>query len=88
MFVLKKMRLNRFELRPCVSARALFASKGAMSATVTSKLGADCYDAPSVDGASKTKMLGLLDEIAKSAYVKHVSNGQSPDMPGANASDM
>lgn len=88
MYVIKKMRLNRFELRPCVSARALFASKGPQNATIISKLGADCFDAPNVDGASKTKLLGLVDEMAKSAYAKRESDGNSPDMPGINANNM
>lgn len=85
MYVIDKMRLNRFEFRPCVSARALFANKGAQCATVTSKLGADCFDAPQVDGASKTKMLGLIDEMARSAYAKHMSGGESESMSNVNA---
>lgn len=87
MYVIPKMRLNRFELRPCVSARSLFASKGQQPVTVRSKLGIDCFDSPNIDGASKTKLLGLVDEMAKSAYAKHVSGGESPDMSNTNAVD-
>lgn len=85
MYVIEKMRLNRFELRPCVSARALFAAKGAQAATVSSKCDSSCYDSPNIDGASKTKLLGLVDEMAQAAYAKRESNGNSPDMPKVNA---
>lgn len=88
MYVIKQMRINRFEHRPCVSARALFANKGNQPAVSTSKLTSDCYDSPSVDGASKTKILGLIDEMAKSAYAKRESDGKSPDMPNVNAVNM
>lgn len=88
MFVIEKMRLNRFEKRPCVSARSLFATKGAQNATLSSKLGSDCFDSPSIDGASKTKILGLIDDMARSAYAKRESDGHSPDLVGDNAKDM
>lgn len=88
MFVIDKMRLNRFEKRPCVSARSLFATKGAQNATISSKLGSDCFDSPSIDGASKTKILGLIDEMARSAYAKRETDGNVPDMPGENAKNM
>lgn len=87
MYVIEKMRLNRFEKRPCVSARAICANKGE-SAVVPSKASADCYNTPSVDGATKLKILGLVDEMAKAAYAKRESNGKSPSMPGENAVDM
>lgn len=80
MFVIEKMKLNRFEVRPVVSARALVASKGLNAVTVQSQCGSDCYDSPSIDGASKTKILGLCDEMAKTAYAKRESDGQSPSM--------
>lgn len=88
MYVIKKMRLNRFELKPIVSARALVASRGNMPAIVNSKCDSSCYDSPTIDGASKTKLLGLVDEMAKSAYAKRESNGESPDMPNLNAVNM
>lgn len=87
MYVIEKMRLNRFELRPCVSARALFAAKGAQVATTDSKCDSSCFDALSIDGASKTKLLGLVDEMAQAAYAKHISDGKSPDMSKVNAVD-
>lgn len=87
MYVIEKMRLNRFELRPCVSARSICANKGESKA-VPSKLSADCFDSPSVDGASKLKILGLVDEMAKTAYAKRESNGQAASMPGDNAVNM
>lgn len=88
MFVLEKMKLNRFELRPVVSARALVASKGNCPSTESSKADSSCYNAPSVDGASKTKLLGLVDEMARVAYAKRETNGASASMSPTNANDM
>lgn len=87
MYVLEKMKLHRFEKRPIVSARSLFAAKGAQNATVTSKLGADCFDAPNVDGASKTKLLGLMDDMAKAAWLQRETNGQAKPLTPTNAVD-
>lgn len=88
MYVIEKMRLNRFESRPFVSNRVLYAGKGNSPATVTSKCDSSCFDSPSIDGASKTKVLGLIDAMYASAMAKRKSNGSSPDMPGDNANDM
>lgn len=87
MFVIKQMRLNSFEARPVVSNRELFKASGEKPATIQSKDTADCCGSPTIDGASKTKILGLAQDITASAYAKHVSAGQSPDMPGVNAKD-
>lgn len=87
MYVLEKMKLHRFEKRPIVSARSLFAAKGAQSATVKSKLGADCFDAPNIDGASKTKLLGLMDDMAKAAYAQRESGGHAMPLTPTNAVD-
>lgn len=88
MYVIEKMRLNRFELRPCVSARALAASFKGSTAVIASKADSSCFDTPSIDCASKTKLLGLCDEMARFAYAKRESNGNSADMPGIPAKQM
>lgn len=87
MFVIKKMKLNKYKRRPLVSNRELFASVGEKTGVIQSKDTADCYDAPSIEGASKTKVLGLAAEIGKAAYAKHQSAGESKDMNIKNAKD-
>lgn len=87
MYVIKKMQLNKFQPSPVVSARELFVSLGARPATITSKDTADCFDQPTVLGASKTKLLGLADEMARSAAAKQASDGKSPDMIGKNGKE-
>ena len=87
MYVIKKMKLNKYNPRPIVSNKELVASMGEKGATINSKETADCYDAPSIEGASKLKVLGLAEEISKSAYEKHKSAGQSADMTHKNAKD-
>ena len=68
MYVIKKMKINKFNPRPIVSNKELVASTGEK-------------------GASKLKVLGLAEEISKSAYEKHKSAGQSADMTQKNAKD-
>lgn len=68
------MRLNRFESKPIVSNRALFMAKGDCSAVVTSKDTAECFNEPSILGSSKTKVLGLAEEITKASYEHHKGN--------------
>lgn len=87
MFVIKKMRLNKFVERPIVSNRELFIACGEKSGNIISKETSDCYDAPTIEGASKTKLLGLASEIAKTAVEKHKSAGQSDDLVIKNARD-
>lgn len=87
MYVIDKMKLNKFQPRPIVSNRALFLVNGEKPAVIDSKQTADCYSEPTVDGASKLKVLGLAAEISKSAYEKHVSAGESDDMVKKNAKD-
>lgn len=74
MFVIKKMRLNKFEPKPVVSNRSLFMSKGDCSAVVTSKDTTECYKEPSILGISKTKLLELAREVAIAAYEHHKGN--------------
>lgn len=74
MFVIQKMRLNRFVSKPIVSNRALFMAKGECSAVQTSKDTADCFDEPSILGSSKTKVLGLAEQVAKASYEHHKGN--------------
>lgn len=87
MFVIKKLRLNKFVARPIVSNRALFHAMGEKPATIQSKETAECYDQPTAEGASKTKILGLAEQISRTAYLKHVTEGESNDMKQKNAKD-
>lgn len=87
MYVIKKMRLNKFVPRPIVTNKELFIASGEMRGTIESKETSDCYNEPTVDGASKTKMLALASEIAKAAVAKHQSAGKSADLEAKNAKD-
>lgn len=87
MFVIKKMRLNKFESRPIVTNKELFIACGEKAGTIISKETSDCYDAPTTEGASKTKLLALASEISKTAVEKHNSAGQSDDLVIKNAKD-
>lgn len=78
MFVIPEMRLNRFEPRPIVSNRELFVAHGEKPATVNSKDTSDCYDSPSIVGASKTKVLGLAADIVSKAQAHHDNGGVDP----------
>lgn len=80
MFVIDEMRINRFQPRPVVSNRAMFQSLGERPATTQSSCTVDCYDSPSIDGASKTKLLGLASEIVKSKQEKEATNGESSSL--------
>lgn len=71
MFVIKQMQLNKFERKPLVRNRDLFSSMGQRPATIESKETSDCYNQPSLEGASKTKVLGLADQIGRAAYKHH-----------------
>lgn len=86
MFVIKEMRINKFEIRPIVSARQMFLSQGERPATVTSKDTADCFDVPTLVGASKNKVLGLAEEKAKAAVAYKEKNGnvKQLDTPAAS----
>lgn len=85
MFVIKKLRLNKFQNKPIVSNRTLFKAKGECPATMESKDTPDCFDQPTIDGASKTKTLGLASEITKTAIEKHKTAGESKDLDIKNA---
>lgn len=77
MFVIKKLRLNKFVARPIVSNRALFTAIGEKPATIQSKDTPDCFDAPTVEGATKTKVLGLAAQIASKAVEMKESEGNA-----------
>lgn len=77
MYVIKEMRINKFESRPIVSNRELFIANGQKPGTIESKATSDCFDEPSVVGASKTKILGLADEISAKAYEMHKKSGDA-----------
>lgn len=87
MFVISKMQLNKFEKRPVVSNRELFASNGKAEALVTSKAMSDCLNEPQIDGASKTKMLGLASEIVAQAEKEYKSAGKTPPMEHKDAQE-
>lgn len=80
MFVIKKLRLNKFVARPIVSGRALFTAMGNKPATIESKDTAECYNAPTAEGATKTKILGLAQQIANKAYEMRTSNGEASEL--------
>lgn len=80
MFVIKKLRLNKFVARPIVSNRALFVAMGQKPATIESKDTSECFDAPTVEGATKTKVLGFAQEIAQKAYEMRESNGNAEQL--------
>lgn len=86
MFVIKKMRLNKFVARPIVSNRELFATNGEKPATIQSKDTADCYDQPSIEGATKTKVLGLAQQISNKAIEMRLTNGEATPI-SVNAKD-
>lgn len=75
MYVIKKLRLNKFQPRPIVSNRALFVAMGKKPATIESKDTSDCFDTPSVEGATKTKILGLASQIASKAIEMRETEG-------------
>lgn len=85
MFVIKKLRLNKFVERPIVSNKAMFISCGEKPATIESKDTADCYKDAVVDGASKLKMLGLATEII--AKSQEFAKGDNPTELNKNARD-
>lgn len=80
MFVIKKLRLNKFEARPIVSNRALFQAIGEKPASIQSKDTSDCYNEPTVEGATKTKVLGFAQEIAAKAYEMKETNGNAEQL--------
>lgn len=87
MFVIKKLRLNKFVERPIVSNRSLFLAMGEKPASIQSKDTSECYSEPTPEGASKTKILGMAAEITKVAYEKHKTAGESNDMNIKNAKE-
>lgn len=85
MFVIPKMRLNRFVPRPIVSNRELFLSLGQSPGTIVSKDTAECFSEPTLLGATKTKALGLAQDISTTAYRKHTEGSSAPASTGADA---
>lgn len=86
MFVIKKLRLNKFVARPIVSNRALFTAMGEKPATIQSKDTSDCFNQPTAEGASKTKVLGLAEQISRTAYLN--SKGAETPKLAVNAKDV
>lgn len=87
MFVIKKMQLNKYEARPIVSNRELFVAQGERPSTQVSKDTPECVGTPSIEGASKTKVLGLAAEIVEQAKKEHESAGRTPVLKQENAKD-
>lgn len=71
MYVIKEMRINKFERKPIVSNRELFIAKGQQPASIQSKETADCYNSPTIQGATRTKVLGLAQQIVKNDIAHH-----------------
>lgn len=86
MYVIKKLKLNKFVARPIVSNRALVAAVGNKPATIQSKDTSDCYDSPTCEGATKTKVLGLAMEIANKAVEMRETEGHAAPI-SVNAKD-
>lgn len=88
MYVIEKMKLNKFEKRPIISNRQLVMALGEKPATIVSKDTVEsCINQPTVEGATKLKALGLAEEISKVAIEKHESAGKSADLEVKNARD-
>lgn len=87
MFVIEKMKLNKFKNRPIVSNRELFMAKGESPATIVSKDTADVVNEPTAEGATKLKVLGLAEEISKTSYAKHKEGEKAKDLDIKNAKD-
>lgn len=88
MYVIKQMRLNKFQPSPIVTARQMFLSKGPCEATILSKDTSDCFNEPTPDGASKTKLLGLAQQISAVAIAKAKEGDNASDMQKKNAKDV
>lgn len=78
MYVIQKMRLNRFEPRPIVTNRGVYLAVGAKEATVQSKENFDCLKQPTLFGASKLKVLGLAYDITRKAIEHKQKEGTEP----------
>lgn len=78
MFVIRKMRLNTFEPRPMQSNREVAMCKGESAPIIQSKNTAECYNEPSIVGASKTKVLGLAQDISTKAIEHRIKEDSKP----------
>lgn len=87
MYVIEKMQLNKAEIKPYVSNRQMFLMQGAKPATVESKDTADCCNDVIPQGARKTQLLGLAQEMAEAAYAKRESDGKSDSLKPENPRD-
>lgn len=88
MYVIEKMKLNKFEKRPIISNRQLVLALGNKPATIESKDTVEsCINQPTIEGATKLKALGLAQEISKAAIAKRESDGESEDLKIKNARD-
>lgn len=78
MFVIKKLRLNKFQPKPIVCNRALALSVGDKPATIVSKETSDCLSEPCVDGANKNKLLSLAQQIGQKAIQNQQGDNPTP----------
>lgn len=78
MFVIKKMRLNKFQPHPYTSNKALFLAKGECPAFVESKATSDCLEDPSIIGATKLQLLKLAEESHRRAYLASLGEPKEP----------
>lgn len=64
MYVIQKLRLNKFQSQPVTSARALFARmKGKLVETTGSKQTSDCISDAGLVNVNKLQELALADAI-------------------------
>lgn len=87
MYVIEKMQVNRLQVKPFVTNRALFQSTGARPSTVVSKDTADCVNDPVPYTARKTQLLALGHAIADAAFANQQNDGKVADL-NLNPSDM
>lgn len=87
MYVIKKLRLNRFKPQPIASARALYARmKGQLTNTDTgSKCTSDCISDAGINNLDKMQTYALGDKIlAKRQQFRENPEGTAPLNVGQN----
>lgn len=67
MYVIRKLRLNRFKARPCLTPRELYLKHGLSEPKIQSQLTAQVEEVTGPVSAHKTQQLALAQEIEKKA---------------------
>ncbi len=67
MYVIRKLRLNRFKARPCLTPRELYLKHGFSEPQYKSQLTAQVEEITGPVSARKTQQLALAQEIEKKA---------------------